>query len=291
MFGTSGATSIDVPDLRQAAVPENAAKDHPKIRRHGKGCYDQLMSRGGQNPTDATITPTRIAQPSDRSRQLMLEAEEISSELARVGASGVLVFGSVARGTATDTSDLDLLVLWEQSYPIPVLPPEINLPDTDTRWNLLLCKEKILKDPGIRWSLYKQVSTEAVYLHDPGSRFRELLDGLSEATPEFCLKEGRYLQKRLGELRDEDFDDPDECYKWAKAAVMQLNLVEGIPTGEKSEAWKAFGDRYPQMLPAVKTLAAHGLGDASPEQLAESTEALIGFVSEELNSYGCNPRS
>jgi len=39
--------------------------------------------------------------------------EEILKLAARRGAHGVRVFGSVARGDASESSDLDLLVVWE----------------------------------------------------------------------------------------------------------------------------------------------------------------------------------
>ena len=39
--------------------------------------------------------------------------EEILKLAARRGAHGVRVFGSVARGDASESSDLDLLVAWE----------------------------------------------------------------------------------------------------------------------------------------------------------------------------------
>jgi hypothetical protein len=243
------------------------------------------MSPGsGQDTATSTLSPARSAA-SERSYELMSEAEQISAELARVGAAGVIVFGSAARGTATEISDLDLLVLWEQPYPIPVMPDEINLPDTDTKWNLLVCKERRLQDPGIRWSLYKQAASEAVYLHDPDNRFKSIMEGLSEATPEFCRDESRYLDERLQELRAENFADPKECYKWAKAAIMQLNLVEAVPTGERSQAFAAFSDRYPRMRSAVDVLGDYKARKADPRQLADATEVLVSFVSGQLNNY------
>ena len=78
---------------------------------------------------------------------------------AKHGASNVRVFGSAARGEATETSDLDLLVKMEQGRTLLDL---IGLwQDLET---LLGCKVDLISDGGISPHLRKRILEEAVSL-------------------------------------------------------------------------------------------------------------------------------
>ena len=55
-----------------------------------------------------------------KNRELYREAERLAAAFARDGADRVILFGSVARGTASATSDIDLVVVTPMARGQPV---------------------------------------------------------------------------------------------------------------------------------------------------------------------------
>ena len=60
---------------------------------------------------------TRAVDREQRAEQLTAEAERITALLVRRGATLVLAFGSVARGTVRRGSDLDMIAVMESDLP------------------------------------------------------------------------------------------------------------------------------------------------------------------------------
>jgi predicted nucleotidyltransferase len=90
---------------------------------------------------------------------LKQKREEILRIAAKHGASNVRIFGSVARGEATDASDVDFLVEVGPN-PSPWFPVGLILDLQD----LLGCKVDIVTEDGIYWLLRRRILKEAVPL-------------------------------------------------------------------------------------------------------------------------------
>ena len=89
--------------------------------------------------------------------EILRRREEILAVAARYGASDVRIFGSVARGDATGTSDVDLLVRFE---------PGRSLLDhgglIDELEQLLGIKVDVVSEGGLRDRVREQVMREIV---------------------------------------------------------------------------------------------------------------------------------
>jgi len=95
-----------------------------------------------------------------RLEQLLREKrEEILRLCAKYGARNVRVFGSIARGTADEESDIDLIVDFE---------PGRSLLDHAGLWlelqKLLGCKVDVVSERGIKARIRERVLREAVPL-------------------------------------------------------------------------------------------------------------------------------
>jgi len=92
---------------------------------------------------------------------LRLEKRAAILDLARRhGARSIRVYGSVARGQATDTSDLDLLVEWEPDRSLlDVVGLKQDLED------LLGVAVDIGSEGGLHWFIRDEVLREAVPLY------------------------------------------------------------------------------------------------------------------------------
>ncbi len=90
---------------------------------------------------------------------LKARREEILRIAARRGARNVRVFGSIARGEATDTSDIDLLVDME---------PDRSLLDLGGLWSdlndLLEVRVDVVTERGLRPRIRERVLREAIPL-------------------------------------------------------------------------------------------------------------------------------
>lgn len=95
----------------------------------------------------------------DLKAQLMAKRQEILDLAAKHGAFNVRLFGSVARGEATETSDLDFLVSMEKGR---------SLLDLIGLWQdleeLFGCKVDIITDGGISPYLKDRIYAEAIPL-------------------------------------------------------------------------------------------------------------------------------
>lgn len=91
--------------------------------------------------------------------ELRKKRKEILDTAARHGASEVRIFGSVARGESSDTSDVDFLV---------ELEPGRSLLDHVALWQdleeLLGCKVDLVEPGGLHWYIRDRVLSEAVPL-------------------------------------------------------------------------------------------------------------------------------
>jgi predicted nucleotidyltransferase/DNA-binding XRE family transcriptional regulator len=101
--------------LTQAELARRAGTSQPTIAAYEAGDKIPKVSTLERvlGATGTTITASRSqgARPSGRLRRLLEERrDEIVELAARHHARNVRLFGSVARGEETDTSDVDLLV-------------------------------------------------------------------------------------------------------------------------------------------------------------------------------------
>jgi uncharacterized protein len=91
--------------------------------------------------------------------KLSAKRQEILALAAKHGASNVRLFGSVARGEATETSDLDFLVTMEKGR---------SLLDLIGLWQdleeLFGCKVDVITDGGISPYLKDRIYAEAIPL-------------------------------------------------------------------------------------------------------------------------------
>lgn len=91
--------------------------------------------------------------------ELRKKRKEIVDTAARHGAFDVRIFGSVARGESSDTSDVDFLV---------ELEPGLSLLDHVALWQdleeLLGCKVDLVEPGGLHWYIRDKVMSEAVPL-------------------------------------------------------------------------------------------------------------------------------
>jgi predicted nucleotidyltransferase len=88
-------------DVVAAAVREFIDSHHAELSAAVTSTAERL-STGSAPRNLARVRPLRARLNSDR--------EELLAALAELGASNVRVFGSVARGDESETSDIDLLV-------------------------------------------------------------------------------------------------------------------------------------------------------------------------------------
>jgi uncharacterized protein len=84
---------------------------------------------------------------------------EIISLAARHGACNIRVFGSVARGNSTPSSDIDLLVDFEPKRSL--LDQADLIRDLETA---LLCHVDIVEPQGLHWFIKDQILSEATPL-------------------------------------------------------------------------------------------------------------------------------
>jgi predicted nucleotidyltransferase len=126
--------------------------------------------------SESSRSMTRMAESAVASKRAM--AEGVTAELARVPAViGVCLFGSVARGTATAGSDIDLLVLATD----PLLTPSVLAARLPSR---LAADEPVISSftpdslSGYlrKWSRFGvHLRREGIILHDPTGTLRDLL--------------------------------------------------------------------------------------------------------------------
>jgi predicted nucleotidyltransferase len=84
---------------------------------------------------------------------------EILALAEKCAVDNIRIFGSVARGDATDTSDVDFLVLpYPERYPLGMVAFKHDLSD------LLQCKVDVLSERGIHHLIRENVFKEAIPL-------------------------------------------------------------------------------------------------------------------------------
>lgn len=190
------------------------------------------------------------------------QAERIADFLVTHGPAleGVLLYGSVARGSATEWSDIDLLVVG---------------PRTDVRVSELL--RKVRKNfPHDRVSLVYLATDQVEEYLSRGSRFlihirregRILHDGsgiltaaLSRpfepipATEEIDLElERLQMYDDLSRYGDNYLFCLSHIYTLAKTIVMARLAEAGFYEFDRTRAFTAFGERWPEAKPALATI-------------------------------------
>ncbi len=94
-------------------------------------------------------------------KQLIQEKrEEIITIAAQHGATNLRIFGSVARGTADENSDLDLLIDYDSKKRSPWFPLRL-IRELET---LLGCKVDIVTEQGLKDRIKERVLKEAIRL-------------------------------------------------------------------------------------------------------------------------------
>jgi uncharacterized protein len=96
--GEGGQAATDHGSIAASAIPAAAGGSHSANERRQGHCGLELSHNGDMVTLDTLRAERR---------------EEILRLAARHGAHNLRVFGSVARGEANESSDLDLLVAWE----------------------------------------------------------------------------------------------------------------------------------------------------------------------------------
>lgn len=86
--------------------------------------------------------------------------EEIITIAAKHGATNLRIFGSVARGTADENSDLDLLIDYDSKKRSPWFPLRL-IRELET---LLGCKVDIVTEQGLKDRIKDRVLKEAIPL-------------------------------------------------------------------------------------------------------------------------------
>ncbi len=92
--------------------------------------------------------------------ELQAKREEILAIAARHGAYNVRIFGSVARGEATDTSDVDILIDYEPEHRPPWFPAGLVL---DLK-ALLGCEVDVAAVSWLKERIREQILREAIPL-------------------------------------------------------------------------------------------------------------------------------
>jgi len=90
---------------------------------------------------------------------LRARRDDILRIAIRHGAQNVRVFGSVARGEATEDSDVDFLVSTSES-PSPWFPAGLVVDLED----LLGCRVQVVSEDGLYWLLRRRILGEAIPL-------------------------------------------------------------------------------------------------------------------------------
>jgi len=90
---------------------------------------------------------------------LRARRDDILRIAIRHGAQNVRVFGSVARGEATEDSDVDFLVSTSES-PSPWFPAGLVVDLED----LLGCRVQVASEDGLYWLLRRRILGEAIPL-------------------------------------------------------------------------------------------------------------------------------
>jgi hypothetical protein len=90
---------------------------------------------------------------------LRARRDDILRIAIRHGAHNVRVFGSVARGEATEDSDVDFLVSTSES-PSPWFPAGLVVDLED----LLGCRVQVVSEDGLYWLLRRRILGEAIPL-------------------------------------------------------------------------------------------------------------------------------
>ena len=217
------------------------------------------MGRGSSEGDATTVAKPRNMRGeavSAASQELRSKAEAVSAYLVEQGAQAVALFGSAARGTATEQSDLDLFVVWEGSWP---RHSKLNLPfESEMSFNLW---ERV-EQPQDNWGFLKMVASEAKILHDPDNRLRKAFENLPDPDPEALKDEAERLRSKLPtEDKLERYNGIyffvySDCYRWAKVAAMQANLLNGQVIYDREQSLRTLAERHPEIADDVKWLEA-----------------------------------
>lgn len=217
------------------------------------------MGRGEHEQHASTQLAPRIT-PSERRRAL---AAVIADQTPRVEAAAL--FGSAARGEATDGSDLDLLLVYEQTTTADPAIPEhlldqadeggIELSPVPIRWR------RVEKPVARFWILLSIVEHEGQIVKDPGGRLQRLLGSLPRPTNERLRRDTEYMLPGL-DARMADRASGDEiarladCYRMAKGAAVNASVIAGDPQVRRVQALAWLAARHPELASDIGIIQA-----------------------------------
>lgn len=244
--------------------------------------YYEFMRGSGENVSASTRSRNSSStEPSPDSVRLMGQAEELCERLVAAGAEAVAVFGSVARGSASPSSDLDILVIWEQEQGLKRTVGLEHFDDigvSTARW------KKLENPDNKQWSFYQSLSPDAVYLHDPAQRLQKTLTGLSKSPGKYCLEATSSRLRdclrdykelaRFGSIYTFLYQD---CYRWSKVGVTEANICRGQLLATREDNFDGFLERHPELkedILWIESIQSFYLRVRTGEMLRSPTETL-----------------
>jgi len=198
-----------------------------------------------------------VSSPASLAGRALAEQFAESLDGAVDDVEAILLFGSVARGDASDSSDVDLLVITHHRYrrslaPVAFVP---GISPVFHTWESLATARR--ED----WSFLVHLREEGEVLRRRNDRIERELDNISPpATPEVRASLEADLQylRRYDDLRrfGDSFKFPlSRLFTLAKRVCMQDNTSAGAIAFDRESAFATFADRHPSLQRDVDRIA------------------------------------
>jgi predicted nucleotidyltransferase len=189
------------------------------------------------------------------------QAEAASRALAAVpGVTSVVIFGSVARGQATENSDIDLIVLGTDDHLTPSalrrsLPAALQAAPISLSYHTANSLEQYLR----RWSRFAvHLRREGRILYDPNGELRRLL---SVDIPVSTMQELRAQRRHLANYQHvERFGGRllfplAHLYRIGRATVYAILAEGGTLEFDRKEAFRAIAELHPAWAPDIAAIS------------------------------------